>query len=39
MLEAEREAAVDLRNRNAINDTVLRRLERDIDLEELRMDA
>ena len=39
VLEAEREAAVDLRNRNAINDTVLRRLERDIDLEELRMDA
>ena len=39
VLEAERAAAVDLRNANVINDAVLRRLERDIDLEELRMDA
>jgi len=39
VLDAERAAAVDLRNTNVINDAVLRRLERDIDLEELRMDA
>jgi len=39
VFEAERAATIDLRNRNVISDGVLRVLERDIDLEELRMDA
>lgn len=33
-LEAEREAVIDLRNRGEINDEVLRRIERELDLEE-----
>ena len=39
VLDAERTAAVDLRNEGAISDGVLRLVERDIDLEELRMDV
>ena len=39
VIEAERAAVQDLFQHGAIHDTVLRRLERDLDLEELRMDA
>lgn len=39
VIDAEREAIVDLRDRGDIADDVLRRLERDLDLEELRMEA
>jgi Na+/H+ antiporter len=39
VIEAERNAVVDLRDRGIINDEVLRRVERDLDLEELRMEA
>ena len=39
VLNAEREAVIGLRDQGAINDQVLRRLEREIDLEELRMEA
>ena len=39
VLEAERAAAFDLRDRGVIDDEVLRELERDLDLEELRMEA
>ena len=39
VLEAERAAAFDLRDRGVIDDEVLRRIERDLDLEELRMEA
>lgn len=39
VLEAERTAAFDLHDRGVIDDRVLRRIERDIDLEELRMEA
>jgi monovalent cation/hydrogen antiporter len=38
-LEAEREAVIQLRNRGEINDEVLRRIQRDLDLEELRLEA
>jgi monovalent cation/hydrogen antiporter len=39
VIEAERAAVHELFQSGAIHDTVLRRLERDLDLEELRMDA
>ena len=39
LIETERAAAHELRDRGAISDEVLRRLERDLDLEELRMEA
>lgn len=39
LIETERAAAHDLRDRGIISDDVLRRLERDLDLEELRMEA
>jgi len=36
LLEVERGAVVDLRNRGVINDEVMSRVQRDIDLEEVR---
>jgi CPA1 family monovalent cation:H+ antiporter len=39
VIDAERRAAFDLHERGVITDDVLRRLERDLDLEELRMEA
>jgi CPA1 family monovalent cation:H+ antiporter len=39
VIDAERAAVLDLRERGEINDEVWRRVERDLDLEELRMDA
>jgi Na+/H+ antiporter len=39
VIDAERTALLDLRNRGDINDQVWRRIERDLDLEELRMEA
>ena len=39
VIEAERRAAFDLHERGVIDDGVLRRIERDLDLEELRMEA
>jgi CPA1 family monovalent cation:H+ antiporter len=39
VIEAEREALVRMRERGAVSDDVFRRVERDIDLEELRMEA
>jgi CPA1 family monovalent cation:H+ antiporter len=36
-LEAEREAVIGLRNRGEINDEVLRRIQRELDLEEQRL--
>jgi CPA1 family monovalent cation:H+ antiporter len=39
VIDAEREALLDMRDRGAIDDDVLRRIERDLDLEELRMEA
>jgi CPA1 family monovalent cation:H+ antiporter len=39
VIEAEREALVQMRERGAVTDDVFRRVERDIDLEELRMEA
>jgi Na+/H+ antiporter len=39
VLDAERQAALDLRDRGVISDQILRRIERDLDLEELRMEA
>jgi monovalent cation/hydrogen antiporter len=38
LLEAEREAILDLRNRGVINDEVWRRVERDLDLEDTRLE-
>jgi Na+/H+ antiporter len=38
-LDAERQAVIQLRNRGEINDEVLRRIQRDLDLEELRLEA
>ncbi len=37
-LEAERQAILDLRNRGVINDEVWRRVERDLDLEDTRLE-
>jgi len=39
LLEAERTAVLDLRRRGAIDDDVLRRVVRDIDLEDVRLDV
>ena len=39
LLGVERHTLVDLRNRGAINDETLRRIQRDLDLEEVRLDA
>jgi Na+/H+ antiporter len=39
VIEAERSAIIDLRDNGEINDDVLREIERDLDLEELRMEA
>jgi CPA1 family monovalent cation:H+ antiporter len=39
VIDAERRAAHDLHERGVITDRVLRRIERDLDLEELRMEA
>ena len=39
MIDAERDAVIGLRDVGAISDDVLRRVERDLDLEELRMEA
>ncbi|MFL5725813.1 MAG: Na+/H+ antiporter [Chloroflexota bacterium] len=39
VIEAEREALLQMRERGAVTDEVFRRVERDIDLEELRMEA
>ncbi len=38
-LKAEQDAVVDLRNRGEINDEVLRRIERELDLEEERLEG
>jgi NhaP-type Na+/H+ or K+/H+ antiporter len=38
-IEAERRAAFDLHDRGIIDDAVLRRIERDVDLEDLRREA
>ena len=38
-LSAEREALLSLRDRGALSDQIFRRLERDLDLEEIRMEA
>ena len=37
--DAEREALNQMRERGAVSDEVFRRVERDLDLEELRMEA
>jgi hypothetical protein len=39
VIDAERRSAFDLHERGVITDEVLRRIERDLDLEELRMEA
>jgi monovalent cation/hydrogen antiporter len=39
VIDAQRAALADMRDRGAIDDDVLRRIERDLDLEELRMEA
>lgn len=39
LIAAERRALVDLRNRNQISDGVLRRVQRELDLEQVRLDA
>jgi hypothetical protein len=39
VIDAERTAMLRLRERGEINDETWRRLERDLDLEELRMEA
>jgi CPA1 family monovalent cation:H+ antiporter len=39
VIEAERDAILDLRDTGQISDDVLRRVERELDLEELRMEA
>ena len=39
LIDAERRAALDLHGRGVISEEILRRLERDLDLEELRMEA
>ena len=39
LIGAERRAAADLHDRGVIGDEILRRIERDLDLEELRMEA
>jgi hypothetical protein len=39
VIDAERSAALHLRERGDIDDTIWRDIERELDLEELRMDA
>ncbi len=39
LLDAERRALVDLRDRGVIGDDALRRVQRDLDLDEVRLDA
>jgi CPA1 family monovalent cation:H+ antiporter len=39
LIEAERRAVVELRNTGEISDEVMRRVERDLDLEDSRLDA
>jgi CPA1 family monovalent cation:H+ antiporter len=39
VIDAERQAAISLHDRGVITDEVLRRIERDLDLEDLRMEA
>jgi Na+/H+ antiporter len=39
VIQAERDAVVSLRDQGIINDQILRRVENDLDLEELRMEA
>ena len=39
VIDAEREALVQMQERGAVSDEVFRRIERDLDLEELRMEA
>ena len=39
LIEAERHAVVELRNTGEISDEVMRRVERDLDLEDSRLDA
>jgi CPA1 family monovalent cation:H+ antiporter len=39
VIDAERRTALDLYERGVINEQILRRIERDLDLEELRMEA
>jgi hypothetical protein len=39
VIDAERAAVLELRDRGAIDDRAWRRVERDLDLEELRMEA
>lgn len=39
VIDAEREAVLDLRRRGEVTDAAWRRIERDLDLEELRMEA
>ena len=38
LLKAERQGIIDLRDRDVIGDEALRRVERDLDLEETRLD-
>jgi hypothetical protein len=38
LLKAERQALIDLRDRDVIGDAALHRVERDLDLEEARLD-
>jgi hypothetical protein len=38
-LEIERRTIIDLRDRDVISDAVLRRIERDLDLEALRLES
>jgi Na+/H+ antiporter len=39
VIDAERDAIISLRDRGVISDEILRRIERDLDLEELRLEA
>src|SRR5262249_13307412 len=39
VIDAQREAALEMRDRGAIDDDVLRTIERELDLEEVRMEA
>jgi CPA1 family monovalent cation:H+ antiporter len=39
VLDAERQEIIRLRNTGAINDEVMHRIERDLDLEDARLDA
>jgi CPA1 family monovalent cation:H+ antiporter len=39
VIDAQRDALLAMRDRGAIDDDVLRRIERDLDLEEIRMEA